>query len=283
MIESNIIIAKDSGFCFGVKNAFEKTISLTNTAKNICIYGEMVHNKYALNNLYNKGVIEKEDINEIINDDRIDIVVIRAHGVSPKEEQILRESNKQIVDLTCPKVKNIQLLAKKLADDNYFILIYGKENHPEVIGIKGYCEDKNLVIKEKSDIDKIANNIKKIALISQTTMNSDKFHSISVFIKQKMPNIDIYDTLCKAPINKQNEAIALSKSVDCMIVVGDRLSSNTVTLFEKLKEVIPSFFIEKIEDIDIEKIKNYDKIGISGGSSTSYEQLEQIKNYLLTI
>ena len=163
----------------------------------------MVHNKYALNTLYDKGIIHKDDIDDIIDDKDIEIVIIRAHGVSPQEEDLLNRSGKMVVDLTCPKVKNIQLLAKKLINDGYFILIYGKENHPEVIGIKGYCEDKNLIIKDIDDISKIDKSIKKIALISQTTMNSDKFDTISKKIKEILPQVEIFQTLCKnLSINK---------------------------------------------------------------------------------
>lgn len=276
-----IFIAKDSGFCFGVKKAFDKTYELANNNNNICIYGEMVHNKYALNDLYAKGIIIKDNILEIIDNSNIEIVIIRAHGVSPEEEQLLINSKKKIIDLTCPKVKNIQLLAKKLTDEGFFILIYGKTNHPEVIGIKGYCKDNNLVIKEYDDIKEIPDITKKIALISQTTMNSDKFKILSDKIKTLYNNnVEIFDTLCKLPIKKQDEALKLSKKVSCMVVVGDKSSSNTITLFEKLKETTACFFIENTSDIDLESLKKYEKIGITGGSSTSYKQLEEIKDFL---
>jgi 4-hydroxy-3-methylbut-2-enyl diphosphate reductase IspH len=114
-MNKEIIIANHAGYCMGVKNAFLKSYEIAEKYKNICIYGEMVHNKFALESLYRKGIIIKNDLNDIINDPDIKNVIIRAHGISPYEEELLKKSSKNIFDLTCPKVKKVQLLAKKLS------------------------------------------------------------------------------------------------------------------------------------------------------------------------
>jgi len=276
-----IMVSKNSGYCMGVKNAFMQSYKIAEKYSDICIYGEMVHNKFALESLYKKGIIIKSDLKDIINNEKIKNVIIRAHGIPPEEEEILNKSKKNIFDLTCPKVKNVQLLAQSLSNNGYKIIIYGKNNHPEVIGIRGYCKNNNFVIKDLSEIEKLPFDIKdKIALISQTTMNSDSFNKIAEALKIKYINLEIHNTLCSLPIKTQNEAIELSKNVDLMIVVGDKMSANTNTLYEKIKNYTLALFAETKMDIKTGDLKKFEKIGITGGSSTPDWQIEEIKNYI---
>jgi (E)-4-hydroxy-3-methyl-but-2-enyl pyrophosphate reductase len=277
----NVIISKNSGYCMGVKNAFIRSYEIASKFSNTVLYGEMVHNKVALDTLYKKGIIIKNDLNDIISDPEIRNVIIRAHGIPPDEEKILIDSGKNIFDLTCPIVKKVQILSQKLSVFGYKIIIFGKENHPEVIGIRGYCKNGNYVINDPVNIDKIPfDKDDKTALISQTTMNSDDFESISLLIKKRFPLIEIHNTLCNSPVTAQMEAVKTAKEVELMIIVGDKMSANNITLYDKVRKYVRTVMVERKEDLDISGLVKYSKIGIAGGSSTPDWLLEEIKKMI---
>jgi 4-hydroxy-3-methylbut-2-en-1-yl diphosphate reductase len=276
-----IIISKNSGYCMGVKRAFSGAENLSLNNKNICIYGEMVHNKIALDSLYKRNIILKKNLNEILSDNKIENVIIRAHGIPPNDELILKKSGKSIFDFTCPKVKQVQLLAERYSETGHDIILFGKKDHPEVIGIAGYSKSKCYVIKNIKDAEMLTfSKIKSPLLISQTTMNSVIFNNICFFLKEIFPNIKIINTLCKAPVKIQENALNLAKKVEAMIVVGDKMSANTATLFEKVKIIVKTWLIEDIHELNIEELESYNKIGITGGSSTPLWQIENIKSFL---
>jgi len=279
-----IIISKNAGYCMGVKRAFAGSFAISEKSNNICIYGEMVHNRFALQVLSERGIEQKEKIEDIINNSNIKNVIIRAHGIPPEEESILKKSKKNIIDFTCPKVKQVQLLAQRLSNEGNTIILFGKSKHPEVIGILGYCKKPYYVIKNLNEAKELQlDKIKNTALISQTTMNSIIFEEICNYLKSKIKTIKIYNTLCNSPIKIQESAFKLANNVDAMLVVGDKSSANTTTLYEKIKDIIPTWFIETGKDLPIEELKKYHKIGITGGSSTPQWQMEKIKEYILEI
>jgi (E)-4-hydroxy-3-methyl-but-2-enyl pyrophosphate reductase len=281
-IMPNILISKNSGYCMGVKRAFSEAEIVADKNKNICIYGEMVHNKIALQILYDKGIILKKNINDIINDPVIENVIIRAHGIPPEEEIHLKNSSKKIFDFTCPKVKQVQLLAEKYSLSGHTIILFGKKDHPEVIGIAGYCKNPHFIIKSLDEAKKLPlTEITNPVLISQTTMNSITFNEISAFLKIQINDIKIFNTLCNSPVKIQENAINLANNVDAMIVVGDKMSANSLTLFEKVKNITKTWFIEDYKELNLEELLKFKKIGITGGSSTPISQIENIKNNLL--
>lgn len=280
-IHNNIYISQNAGYCMGVKNAFLKSFKLAESINNLCVYGEMVHNRFALEELVNSGVQMKKTIKELITSRECKNVIIRAHGISPEEENILISHGKNIYDMTCPIVKKVQLLAQKYSSEGHTIIIFGKKNHPEVIGIKGYCENNNYTIKTLEEVNELRREkIINPVLISQTTMNSNLFEKVVSEIKKIFSKIIIINTLCNAPIKMQEEAFKLSQKMNAMLIVGDKMSANTNTLFEKIKEICPTWFIEKSEDLDLEQLKKYKNIGIAGGASTPTSQIDLIKNYL---
>jgi len=265
----------------GVKNAFVKSYQIADSYTNVSLFGEIVHNRFAISKLLEKGIILKNELQEIVNDKSIKNVIIRAHGISPKDEKILKDSAKNIFDLTCPKVKKVQLLAKELTLKDYEIIILGKKNHPEIIGICGYCNNNYVVVKDLEDFKKIViNSYKKYSFIAQTTSDPLIFNEISEYIKENFKNIEIRNTLCKSPILIQEDTIKLAKEVDIMLVVGDKMSANTTTLFNLSSKYTESYFVETINDIkDIDFTNKI--VGITGGSSTPWWQIEEINNYLI--
>ncbi len=279
---SELVLAKNCGFCMGVRNAFQMATKLPadHPSKKICCYGEIVHNKYALQELSEKNIIIEDDLQTICRSD-YNIVVIRAHGVNPTEENILQKQF-DVVDLTCPNVKKVHKLAKSLSEEDYFIIILGKIGHPEVKGICGYCKQ-SLVVKNLDDLKQhldILPDESKIAFISQTTANYNTFDEISAYLTQHFNDVKIVDTLCRAPINIQKDAISLAKQCDLMLIIGDRTSSNTTTLFDLCSKFCRTVFVENVSDIADIDFTGFNKIGFSAGSSTPQSQIDMAIDFV---
>lgn len=261
-----IIVTKGAGFCFGVKNAVEKATLLAKENKNAYTYGPIIHNKKVVEDLSLKGIGIINDINEIKQGDTI---IIRSHGISKDEFTKIENKGAIIVDATCLNVKKIHRIVEEKCKLSYKIIIIGDPNHPEVKGINGWCNNDAIVINNESDIEKLDNYIGKLCIVAQTTFNKEKWNSIVFKLLKKSKEILIFNTICSATEFRQSEAMEISNNMDAMIVVGGKESSNTQKLYEICKENCENtLFIEDVHELDIDKIKDAQKIGITGGAST---------------
>ncbi|SES67125.1 30S ribosomal protein S1 [Anaerobranca gottschalkii] len=263
-----IIIAKHSGFCKGVKGVVELVES--HISPNTITYGPIVHNNSVVNYFKEKGVdyIDTQDEGELgrIKNKRI---IIRAHGVPPRIIKALEENN-QIIDGTCPFVKKVQKLAKEGIDKGRNLLILGEKEHPEIIGINGWAENKGLIIKDLEELKGI-NLYFPLTIVAQTTFKGEKFTEIIKFILDKYPgeDIEVHNTICGATHQRQKAVIDLAKEVDLCLVIGGKNSSNTRKLTSICQEIgVVTYQIEEAHQIDPKWLKNVKKLGIIGGAST---------------
>lgn len=282
-----IIIAKESGFCFGVRRAMDMVYELIKKYPNrkIYLYREIIHNPQEVKRLKDKGVDVIYDLNKI-NDNSI--VVISAHGITPIEEENLRKRNIILVDTTCPYVKKIHNIAEKLSQQNYDILIVGDKDHLEVKGILGYCNGKGRVINSFSDIKKIKIE-NKIGLIAQTTQDIDKykniiFNIIDTFFKFKHIELRVFNTICDATYKRQRETLRIARKADIVIIIGGRNSANTKRLYKLSKKIIKNvYLIETADELKKKWFKNKKVLGISAGASTPdwiiQEVVKKIKEF----
>ncbi len=273
-----IVLAKNLSFCTGVNHSINKTNELLDSNSQLYCLGELVHNEIVISNLEKKGlkIINEDDIDNLNNEK----IIIRAHGI--KKDLYDKLKNNTIIDLTCPKVLKIHDLAEKLNKDNYMILI-GVKTHPEVIGTISYCGKNSIIIEKEEDLDKIVidENIHNIAIISQTTFSLEKFNHLVDLIKKRYDNykIAVYNTICNTTRMRQDEVEKLSKTVDCMLIIGSKTSSNTLKLYDIAKSITKTFLIENLGDFD-PNILNFDTIGIASGASTPMVIINDIVNYL---
>lgn len=284
-----IVVGKTAGFCYGVKRAVEGSMKQIkeNKKKNYCL-GELVHNKQVIQDLNEKGIEFIENIDEIKVDNAL--IIIRAHGIQKNIYDKVKEKNINIIDYTCPNVLKIHKIAEEYQKQGYYILLTGTENHPEVIGITSFCGKNTSLIKDKEDIEKTINliensKIKNIIVISQTTYNSTKFDEIVYILKKKLAkdgyNLEIKKTICPATEIRQKETEDIAKEVDVMIIIGDKKSSNTNKLYDiSSKYCTKVYFIQCSEELDIDKLKNINKIGIMAGASTPKEDINGVINIL---
>ncbi len=263
-----IILADSAGFCFGVKRAVDKALEIKGkNNKKIYTLGPLIHNNDVVNFLKENLIypIELEDITSLKENDTI---IIRSHGVSEKTLNILRKTNLNIVDATCPYVENIHKKVKKYYDLGYHIIIVGDKNHPEVIGINGWCNDCALILKRGVDVGITEN---KVCVVAQTTERQVTWEHVLTKIIKMSKEIVAFNTICSATEVRQKSAEEISKKVDAMVVIGGFNSSNTTKLYEICKKNCENtIHVENLLDISDEflKDKNIKQIGVTAGAST---------------
>lgn len=273
-----ITVAKTAGFCFGVNRAVKLTESLADSGKKVCTLGPIIHNKQMVSALEKKGVRIAE--NEFDRQDG-EIMVIRSHGVSP---DVLANAEKlgETVDATCPYVSNIHKIVKKAHDEHSEIIIAGDKNHPEVIGISGWCNNDCYIVSDHVELIELLNSDgefpkKKITAVAQTTFNALEWIKCQKTLKKVCTNAIVFDTICKATSLRQQEAAELARQCDAMIVIGGKHSSNTLKLFEVCSGCCEKVYhIETAAELPLDEISAAENIGVTAGASTPAAIIKEV-------
>jgi len=263
-----ITLANSAGFCFGVKRAVDTALNMREKYQNkIYTLGPLIHNNDVVNFLKENSIypVELDDISVLKENDTL---IIRSHGVSQETLNILKKTRLNIIDATCPYVGNIHMKVKKYYDLKYQIIIVGDKNHPEVIGINGWCNNSALILKSGEEFDVISN---KVCVVSQTTERQATWEIVLTKIIKTSKEIVAFNTICSATEVRQKSAEELSKKVDVMLVIGGFNSSNTTKLYEICKKNCKrTVHVENSLGIPDEfiKDKNINSIGVTAGAST---------------
>lgn len=276
-------IADNAGFCFGVKRAMKIAWDeLENKSENnIYSLGPLIHNKQAVDRYKEKGLVEMDNLESIPSESKL---IIRSHGVAEKVYTESKAKNMEIVDTTCPFVKKIHDIVKDFSHRGYKIIIVGNANHPEIIGINGWCNNEAIVINKLEEIDDITFDPTQIyCVVSQTTANLESFDKIVQKLKTKINNLTVKNTICFATKERQISAIDLAREVDCMVVIGGKHSSNTQKLVNICKDLVPTFSVETKEELEKEKFAGFKVAGVTAGASTPDWIIEEVINYLKEI
>ncbi len=272
-----IMVAKTSGFCFGVERAINKVTQLReNSDPKTRIYtlGPIIHNPQVVHKLEKLGIypIDEEQIDHLSPDD---LIVIRSHGISRKIYQKLCDMHITIIDTTCPFVKNVHRKVEKLEEEQYRVVIIGKLDHPEVEGIIGHCDQPPIII---NSVDEIADPIpNRIGVVEQTTTMQNQVREIVGVLALHCKEMLVYNTICQATEERQNEARLLTQQVNRIIVVGGKNSSNTNRLYQIcLQSGKPVDMVESAEELDLDTFHSGDLIGITAGASTHHESIQDV-------
>lgn len=263
-----IFIADKAGFCFGVKRAVDEAVKIKEKFdQRIYTLGPLIHNKDVVEYLKEKDIypLELKDIDKLTDKD---VVIIRSHGVTPQILDALSERGIKVVDTTCPYVSNIQKKVRDFYQSGYSIVIVGDKDHPEVIGINGWCDNKAVIAKNGEEIEKLP---RKVCVVSQTTEKQKNWESVLKVVVQNCKEIVAINTICNATEVRQKAAEELSKSVDTMIILGGYNSSNTTKLYEICKNnCSDTIHVENWSQIPENYLtgKNINRIGITAGAST---------------
>lgn len=260
-----IIIAENSGFCFGVNNAIESTKKILNESdRKTYSLGPLIHNTQVINQLKKEGLTTIENIEEV-NDGR---VIIRSHGVPLYIYDIAKKKNIDLVDCTCPFVRKIQNKVKEFNDIGYQIVIIGDPKHPEVIGINGWCNNSAIIINSEEDIA-VMLNYDKICIVAQTTFFEGKFDKLVELVSKKGKKVEVFNTICNATQLRQKSCEEIAKISEAMVVIGGYHSSNTQKLVEISRKLCDNtYHIETVDELPIDELKSYKTIGLTAGAST---------------
>ncbi len=268
-----IILAKTAGFCFGVRRALDLVNeALSSNEKPIYSLGPLIHNPGVVEDLSSKGLAVIEDISEV----QSGRVVIRSHGVGPQIYQQANSKNLDIIDATCPFVKNVHQLAVLLHEQCYQIIIVGEREHAEVKGVLDSVNGDATVISHVNDLKGQVIS-PKIGIISQTTQDIMNFQKVVVYLLERAKEIRVFNTICLATNKRQQEAAELSKKVDLMIIVGGKNSANTTRLSEICRDNgSKSYQVETADELRPEWFEDVKIVGVTAGASTPDEQIQKV-------
>lgn len=260
-----VILAKHAGFCNGVKKALELTLRQVEMGKKVSTLGPLVHNENVTGFLKSKGINIISDPEEV---SRGTTLIIRTHGVSPKTLNYLQGKEEiEIIDATCPYVRRVQEIASDFSQKGYKILIFGDEDHPEVQALLGWARGNARVIK-MGELPPPGVLSGKVVLISQTTQREKDFLTVAGKLKNTFPQLEIFKTICKATVLRQKAAAQLASTVDLMLVVGDKRSSNATRLAQVCREITNTHQITGAGDISLQWLVGVKKVGVTAGAST---------------
>ncbi len=276
-----VILAKTSGFCFGVRRAVDTVYEQTEKNDKIYTYGPIIHNEEVVKDLEDKGVkvLNSEEELEALDAGK---VIIRSHGVPKKICERIAEKGLECIDATCPFVKRIHKIVAKESENGRRIIIIGNDGHPEVEGIKGWSKTPAVVIESQEGATHFrAETGEKLCIVSQTTFNYKKFKDLVEIFQKKGYDIIVANTICNATEERQREALELAARADVMIVIGGTHSSNTRKLFELCKsECENTYYIQTLEDLQLELPNSVELVGITAGASTPNKIIEEVQNYV---
>lgn len=272
----DVVLAKTAGFCFGVKRAVDTVYEQVEKG-NVYTYGPIIHNEEVVKDLEEKGVRILAD-EQALKDLEAGTVVIRSHGVERSIYELIKEKGLELVDATCPFVKKIHNIVDTDSAKGKQIIIIGDKNHPEVMGIVGWCNQAPIVLESEEEAENLSfSGDKEISLVSQTTFNHKKFNKVVEIFKEKGYNISVYNTICNATEERQREAASIAKQVDAMIVIGGKNSSNTQKLFDiSKKECANTYYIQTLVDLDLAAFESVGRVGITAGASTPNQIIKEV-------
>ncbi|MGB7295202.1 MAG: 4-hydroxy-3-methylbut-2-enyl diphosphate reductase [Candidatus Aminicenantales bacterium] len=267
-----IIIAQNTGFCYGVKRALQiaRSTRRRRTGR-VLTLGEIIHNPRVIADL------QKIGIQAVGNADAIagETVIIRSHGVAPEVDKALKKRGVEAVDATCPIVKKIQKLVAGLAKRGEEIVIFGNREHPEIKGLIGYSRGRAQIVENEERARRLPAR-KKRAVLAQSTQDLFLFGRVVAALLERTKELSVYNTICQSTQTRQKSTSDLAARVDTLFIVGGKNSSNTHRLFQAAKRVLSNtHFIESADQIKPRLLRGAKRIGISGGASTPAEVIEE--------
>jgi len=288
----NVTIDRSSGFCWGVVRTIEIAEQELGNNRDIFSLGDVIHNPMEIERLRQKGLqtIKVADLESV----RSKTVLIRAHGEPPSTYKRAEELGITIIDATCPVVTKVQERIRRFYTDGYQVVIFGKKDHAEVIGLVGQTNGEAIVIKSLEEIDRVALD-RKTVLFSQTTMDKSTFYQLKEELRKRVKELIVgsieeeaiefhaKDTICGQVSGRDKKIREFAQANDVVIFVAGRASSNGKVLFEITKEANSrTYFIEQPEELKAEWFEGITNVGITGATSTPQWLMERVKQMIET-
>ncbi len=271
-----IIVATSAGFCWGVQRAFDKVLEVARQSPAdapVYTYGPLIHNPQAVHMLEQQGIAVLDEIPNRIEG----TVAIRTHGVPPSDRKRLEASGAKLCDATCPDVGIIQGRVRKHLRLGYFIIIIGNREHPEVKALLGFAEKNGACVNTSEEVAALPADLAQVCVVSQSTQQRQKFEELVALIRKRYEQCVVFNTICSSTEKRQEEVRELAGTVDAMVVVGGRNSSNTNRLAEISRGIgTPTFHVESDEEIAPDDFAAAETIGVTAGASTPKWVIERV-------
>ena len=278
MLNLQVTIDQESGFCFGVVYAIEMAEEILDEQGYLYCLGDIVHNDEEVERLKELGlkIINHDDLKSIKNER----VLIRAHGEPPETYKTALENNIILMDASCPVVLKLQNRVKNSFDDEEKIFIYGKHGHAEVIALQGQTNNEAVVFQDLKELDNVELP-QSFTLYSQTTKSTDKFYAIKAELISRGYNVKANDTICRQVSNRDEELRTFVKNYDKIVFVSGRKSSNGKILYDVCRQNnVNTFFVSAPDELSPSMFDPNDRVGICGATSTPMWLMEKVKNIL---
>lgn len=284
-----ILIAEHSGFCYGVKMAVDKAFELAvASTRPVYVLGELIHNPQVIEKLKEQNVKTVKSVDEIPAGSAC---LIRTHGVAPEHVHVAQNRDIDVSDATCPDVRRVQEKAMELAREKYTVIVVGKEEHPEVVGIMAHSRQipgaKIVAVNHPDDLEQALAGLPKtrIGVVSQTTQKEETFFEMVARLAPIARELKVYNTICPATFKRQNAAEKLAQAVDLMVVVGGKNSSNTTHLAEVCRDQgTQAIHVETVEELTGHPaLERAQVIGVTAGASTPDWLVQEVIDYLETL
>ncbi|PLX85127.1 MAG: 4-hydroxy-3-methylbut-2-enyl diphosphate reductase [Desulfuromonas sp.] len=269
-----ILLAKSAGFCFGVKRAINMAYEATEKHEHLCSLGPIIHSPQVVEKLREKGVRDVESLEEGTEG----AVIVRSHGVTAQELRKARSFELEIVDATCPFVKKAQEHAASLNREGYAVVLVGEEEHPEVQGILSYAEGGGevFVVADRKQAEGLPRK-KRLGVVAQTTQSLDNLRQVVEVCLEKSQELRVFNTICDATALRQDEAQAIARQVEVMLVLGGYNSANTNRLAEICLNIQPrTHHVETAAEIDPDWFHGVESVGITAGASTPLWIIDEV-------
>ena len=281
----SVELAKTAGFCFGVKRAMEMVETLLADGKKVCTLGPLIHNPQTVASLAARGVSIVDDPDEVPLDATL---VIRSHGVGRDVYDKIAARGLTVCDATCPFVDKIHRIVEEHSKAGAVVLIAGDEHHPEVIGIRGFCDGPSYVFDSPESLQKLLDDPavigdKSSVLVSQTTFQKKVFENCKKIAKKHYTNALLFDTICNATANRQQEAVELSQRHPVMVIVGGRQSSNTAKLCAVCEPYSSAHLVETAADLSPDWFAGVRSAGLTAGASTPADIIKEVQSTMSEI
>ena len=268
-----VLLARENGFCFGVKKAVELTEAAAESGRPVFNLGQVVHNPKISERLAARGVRVIKDPADV----EPGIVVIRAHGVPPALRARIEENGHECIDATCSLVLRAQRFTKQLADEGYRVIILGTPDHPEVVGLVGFAGSNYTIVETKEEWEKLP-RMKKAGVVSQSTQPPWAFKELVGHVAEISQELKVFNTVCPVTIKRQNAATELAGESDVIVVVGGKNSANTRELVNLARmQGKTAYHIEHSTELEPAWLEGIERVGLIGGCSTPMETLLEVK------
>lgn len=274
-----VLRAQSAGFCKGVERAINIARDYAARGRSpVFTDGPLIHNSQMMAELEREGVreigdyrsSEKLEINLDEAAKKDAVIIVRAHGVTPRRREYLRSLGLEFRDATCPDVAAIAGRVKMYAKKGYSTVIFGDPDHPEVVGILGYSQERGYAVRTLKDIDALPDLGDQVCMVSQSTMYVDEFEILAAALKRRFPQALIFNTICGATRDRQGDVPALARDgAEAIVVIGGRHSANTLKLARLVeRQGVPCFHVETLKELDLTAISRYGTVGVTAGAST---------------